>query len=252
MHPIDSERAARELARAILADVGLFDGATAEIAEGRALYQSRVIAPLHPLFDAELAEHQARHVAPQGEVAEGRVTPARNAAVANPTKRAKPIVVVVSLAVLALIGFLIWRAQRIAGDEVGTLPIPGALEREVNAGDRLSFTVDADVLFRGFSRNAKPEGCRIELTLAQDGRDIAHVACDPFTSGAGISIAGGTDYSVDDATGLRRMRNLGQRVACGFSVTVTGPVTIRAAGNLATCVPKTLSAVAHVYRARGP
>ena len=213
MSLIDQEDAARRLAFAILADATLYQGSTAESAEARVLYQSRVIASLHPLFDTVLAEHEARGMAS----AMGERHATEDQPISASARRAQPILVVLALALLGLIGYMAWRAQRVSGDEVGSLPIPGVIEFEVSAGDRLSFTVDTEVLFRGVSRNAKPEGCQIEFVLEQSGGDTTQVACDPFGSEAGLSIASGTDYSVDDATGL---------------------------------VPKALDAIAHVHLAR--
>lgn len=56
---ISDERAARRLARAILADVKLYQGeaslrAPAALAEGRTLFRSRVSASLAHVFDEEL------------------------------------------------------------------------------------------------------------------------------------------------------------------------------------------------------
>jgi hypothetical protein len=61
---IDSEEKARRLARAILADIQLYNAETIArggdltdvIAEGRALYRGRVVPELHPLFEAMLDE----------------------------------------------------------------------------------------------------------------------------------------------------------------------------------------------------
>ncbi len=53
---IDDERAAARLARAIISDVLLYGGQAEELNEGRALFMSRVIERLHPLFDQALAD----------------------------------------------------------------------------------------------------------------------------------------------------------------------------------------------------
>jgi hypothetical protein len=68
MTPIDTEAKARALAAAVLTDLRLHfaeiiasDGDLAPVlAEGRALFRSRVVPELHPLFDTVLLEAALR------------------------------------------------------------------------------------------------------------------------------------------------------------------------------------------------
>ncbi len=66
MAPLESRDDALRLARAIVADIELYNGALLasgndlgpELAEGRSLYHSRVAAPLHALFDEVVQERR--------------------------------------------------------------------------------------------------------------------------------------------------------------------------------------------------
>lgn len=69
---IDDEDKARRLARAVASDIRLYHEAelatgadlSQPIAEGRELFESRVVPALHPLFDVVMAEMGVTRVAP--------------------------------------------------------------------------------------------------------------------------------------------------------------------------------------------
>ncbi len=248
MGAIDSEEAAWQLARAILADLDRYHGAsaaadtagTSEVDEARTIYRSRVIAPLYPIFDSVLAE---RRTGP-GPARAGNLP-----ASAGPAKRVpRPILWAIWAGVVGIAGILVWRALFPSGEKMGDVAIPGTLDLNLGAGDQLSFTADTDVLFRDSSEHAIPKGCELRLVLVQNDRQIAQTACDLYSSGPGISIASSSSYSNDDASGMRRLRTEGQQVACSLRASTAGRATLRADSNLATCVPKVVGAVTHVFR----
>lgn len=244
MDRIDTEEPARRLALAILADLELYGAGgdasdeSASVQEARTLYRSRVSAGLHPVFEEVLQQRQRLF----GSRAGAPPIPA-----ARVPKRA--VIVWVLAGVVAIVGgALLVRIYRAAGDEVGTVAIPGAVDVVLRAGDRLSFTADTDVLFRDFRRNATPKGCNLDLVLTQDDREIGRTACDLYSSGTGLSVARSSSYATDDATGMRRLAVEGQRLTCAFGPVAIGRVTVRASSNLSTCVPRVVGAVAHISR----
>ena len=236
---IEAEQAARDLATSILRDARFFGGTQGTVEEARILFQSRVAPRLHPVFESVAAERQAM---PFNRGSSGSPW-------AGGARRGRwRWLLAGEAALLAVVGYTIFRDWWVAGDEVTTVTIPGMVELEAGAGDRLAFTVDSDVLFPGANEDDRPGGCRIELTLAQGGRDVEKSTCDPFSSGRGVSIARSTEEGPDEATGLRHLRILGQRVECSLAIRGPGPATLRALGNLDTCVPRADAVVVHVFR----
>ena len=228
--PIDTETAARELARSLVADLVLLDGGPADVAEARTLYQSRVIGSFHSFFETALAQEQARRLLRGPRAGSGR-----------------PVVAIMLIVAVAT-AYFGWRMAAADGDVAGDLAIPGSLELTAEAGDQLAFTLDTEVLFQSQQEDDTPGACIFAVKLEQAGREVASASCDAFTTRGGISIAASTGASIDDATGLMHLTTTGQRVSCSLAVPAAGPVTLRASSNLDTCVPKAMGAVAHVFR----
>ena len=237
---VDSPDAAWQLARSLLADLRLYGGGPAELDEARCLFRARVAPPLYGIFEAALAQEPARGVA------------AASPAAVAPDGGRRPRAVLVVMAVVAAVGggLLLREVLARSGDEVGVATVPGALGLDAQAGDRLSITVDSDVLFAGEGRRATPQGCQLELVALRGAQELGRASCDPFANDAAVSIAGSTTYSVDQETGLRRLRTSGQRVACQLGLSEAGPVTLQVGGNLPTCVPRFLAGLVHVTRLR--
>ena len=134
--------------------------------------------------------------------------------------------------------FVFWQA----GDEVGTIAMPGAVEVDLAHGDELVFRADTNILWRNFTKNAKPAGCRMDVKLFEGGVHTASSTCDLFGSIARSSWSG-----TDRETGMRHLRITGQRVSCSLVATKAGRARVEAKNNLDTCVPRG-SATATVYK----
>jgi hypothetical protein len=178
-----------------------------------------------------------------------RMAPPRPDAAASATPprrwRVHPLTISWLLVVLAIGALIVWRCTS-SGHELGSMPVPGSSEFELPAGTELSFTADTDVLFRDFSEDATPEGCELSLVLSQDDRELERVSCDLYSSREGVSIASSQTYGVDRETGMRRLVVERQRLSCRLRPPAAGGFTIQADSNLASCVPRSLSAVVHV------
>ena len=88
---------------------------------------------------------------------------------------------------LVAVGLVAFLRSRVPGEAIGSRPIPGSIELDLRAGDVLRFHADTEVLFRNFSRNAKPRGCVLEVTLVRAGQTLAAASCDLYSSGDGFS-----------------------------------------------------------------
>lgn len=126
MSQLTDQTAAERLARAIVADIMLYNhdaissggpGLMAAIDEGRQLFRSRVGESLHPVFESAIA---ASHLAPWGAPAAGatyRAAPAaypyRDAPLqtTTPSRTNAPVLVFVALAVLAAGAVMYFAAQ---------------------------------------------------------------------------------------------------------------------------------------------
>jgi hypothetical protein len=165
-------------------------------------------------------------------------------------KRAEIVQAVVTLGLAVVIAVVSYRHCSVPGDEVGRLSVPGRLELRAQAGDTLRFTVDTEVLFAGYHEDDMPRGCRMELVLSAGGKELGRSACDPYRLSENASAASSSWRNPQD--GLVRLRLKESRSGCLFKVHEAGAVTLVATTNLGRCVPRFVSATAHVYRETAP
>lgn len=149
----------------------------------------------------------------------------------------------------AFVGRAIW-VQYVPGEEIGRLVLPGELTLDVTQGDRLRFRSDTEILFEDMSRNARPEGCTLELSLADAARVVATTTCAIYGSDDPQSGALGTSSRRDEATGMRRLKVTGQHVTCELTAPTTGKLTLQGSTNLATCAPRAIEAAVTVHQDR--
>lgn len=117
MAQVNSEEAARRLARAIRSDIQLYNrdaisqgrDMTEAIAEGRALFEKRVAASLRPIFETVLDETPLGTAIGTGEAIVPRRASSSQPPMTSTSESATPwVVAFIGLAVAAFVGLALW------------------------------------------------------------------------------------------------------------------------------------------------
>lgn len=165
--------------------------------------------------------------------------------------RRQHIAFAVFATVALVLGGLLWWAS--PGDAIAVIDVRSGPGRspplDLARGDEIRITLDCDVSFRwsGGRQNARPQGCRLELVLADDrGAEAGRASC-PLADGDFAAVGGSVETS-ETGGGIVRQKHEAFWTTCRFVVPSAGRYTATAHTNLGECVDAVHTAILHVHR----